>query len=346
MFGNPVLRKQHASADTHHAEGGLAPMKRTLTTLLIAAVLMATLIPAAGFAGASTENGKLVIYTCVPTTQLNMMVSMFNDQYPEIVVDVFSAKDTDLVTRVQAEANAPQGDILLGGSLASFQAIESILRSYTSKNANSIHAAYLTDGMAFTPVQLHVSAVIVNPAAAEKLGVMVKGWESLLDGKLNGQILYMDPSAASADLQQATFINSLARAVNIASPSAPSFVLNSVDAGQSAVGIISEEKAIERKLANAKLQIIYAQEGVAMSASYAGMLEGAKNERSAQLFLDFIISKAYQQAAADRLHLRSVRKDVDFGLKGVAATKDLQTADYEILTLQLIGGADMAGKSR
>ena len=320
-------------------------MKRKLTTMLIIAVLMITLIPAAGFAGTSPADGRLVIYTSVPTTQLNMMVSMFNDQYPGIVVDVFSAKDTDLVTRVQAEAGEPQGDILLGGSLASFHAVESILHSYTSKNAKSIYAAYLTDGMAFTPVQLHVSAVIVNPAAAEKLGVAVKGWESLLDEKLSGQILYMDPEAASADLQQATFINSLAKAVNIASPSAPSFVLNAVDAGQSAVGIISEEKAIEWKLANAKLQIIYAQEGVAMSASYAGMLEGAKNEQSAKLFLDFITSKAYQQAAADQLHLRSVRKDVDFGLKGVAATKDLQTANYEILTLQLIGGADMVGKN-
>ena len=42
-------------------------------------------------------------------------------------------------------------------------------------------------------------------------------------------VLYMDPARFSADERQAAFINMVADTVNIASPSAPSFVLNAVN---------------------------------------------------------------------------------------------------------------------
>ena len=154
----------------------------------------------------------------------------------------------------------------------------------------------------------------------------------------------MDPARFSADEQQVAFINMVADTVNIASPSAPSFVLNAVNAGQFAVGITSEDKAIEYKADNKDLQILYAQEGTAVSASYAGILAGADNEKNAQLFIDFLTSKAYQQAAADELFLRSVRRDVDFALKGIVRTSELRAVNYDAMTLRLTANADFIAK--
>ena len=108
--------------------------------------------------------------------------------------------------------------------------------------------------------------------------------------------------------------------------------------------IISEEKAIERKLSGADLGVVYAEEGVAMGASYAGILSGARNEANAKLFLDFITGREYQQAAADQLHQRSVRRDVDFGLKGIASTKSLVALNYD--SLALLDAANAAAASR
>ena len=318
-------------------------MKKNLLALALAAALLFTLVPAAGFAAASPASGRLVVYTSVPTKQLNMAVAMFNSQYPGIVVDVFSAKDADLLSRVRAEGGASRGDVLLGGSEAAFQSVESLLVPYLSKNLNAIHEAYLAAG-SYTPIQLNVSALVVNPAAAGKLGADVKGWESLKDEKLAGKVLYMDPARFSADERQAAFINMVADTVNIHSPSAPSFVLNAVSAGQFAVGITSEDKAIEYKAANQDLQILYAQEGTTVSASYAGILAGADNEKNAQLFIDFLTSKAYQQAAADELYLRSVRTDVDFALKGVLRTSELRAVNYDAMTLRLTANADFIAK--
>ena len=91
-------------------------------------------------------------------------------------------------------------------------------------------------------------------------------------------------------------------------------------------------KAIERRMSG-NVDVVYASEGVAMGASYAGVLTGTQNEENAKLFLDFITGKEYQQAAADILHQRSVRRDVDFGLKGIASTKNLKALDVQSMAM-------------
>ncbi len=317
-------------------------MKKNLFVSLLTLALLITLIPAAGLAGAQAPGGKLVLYTSVPTTQLNMMVDMFSRQYPGIAVDVYWAQNADLVSRILDEAG--QGDVYLGGGPEDFLAVENRLAAYETSNAAALHAGYLSEQARFTPVQLHVSAMIVNPTAAEALGADVKGWESLKDKALSGRVLYMDPAKSSPGAQQAAFIGTVAESAGIKAPSAPSFVLNAVSAGQFAVGITSENKAIEYKLANLGLEILYAKEGVAMSASYAGLLTDAPHAENARLFIDFITSKAYQQAAADQLYLRSVRRDVDFDLQGVLPTEELRAVNYDFMTLVMSADAGIVAK--
>ncbi len=58
-------------------------------------------------------------------------------------------------------------------------------------------------------------------------------------------MVYMDPAAASPDVRR--ILSILLQALEEATAGAPSFVLNAVTTGQYAVGILSEEKAIERK---------------------------------------------------------------------------------------------------
>lgn len=312
-------------------------MKKSLSLIMLLVIVITAVFPALALAAGASAAGRLMVYTSVPTTQLDMMIAMFNSRYPGIKVDVFSASSADVFARVQAEAAAPKGDLVLGGGLEAYQAAEGLLNAYATPNAGAFHQDYA--GQAFTPFQIHVSAMIVNDSLARSLGVSVTGWGSLTDEKLTGRMAYMDPAASSPDAQQAAFVKGFARSVNVPAPSAPSFVLNAVTAGQFAVGIISEEKAIERKLAGADLSIIYAQEGVAMGASYAGLIQNAKNQANAQLFLNFITSREYQQAAADRLHQRSVRMDVSFGLKGIAPTAELRKASLESLGLKAVAAA-------
>jgi len=300
--------------------------KQFISTILLVSMLLSALVPTM-----AQETNSLKLYSSLPVTQLDLMVSMFNDKYPNIAVDVFSADSNDVFARVQAEAGAT-GGLVLGGNLESFQSAQGLFTEYTTANAKNFHDKYAVSA-AFTPIQLHVSALVVNNDLAKKLGVKVTGWESLKDAKLSGKVAYMDPAKSSPVVEQTAFVNNFARAIDVTNPSAPSFVLNAVTAGQYAVGIVNEEKAIERRMSGANVDVVYASEGVAMGASYAGVLTGTKNEENAKLFLDFITGKEYQQAAADILHQRSVRRDVDFGLKGIASTKNLKALDVQSMAM-------------
>jgi ABC-type Fe3+ transport system substrate-binding protein len=280
----------------------------------------------------SAENsGKLVLYTSVPTTQLNIITAMFTAKYPGVKIDVISARSEELMDRVLSGNGHEQGGVILGGGLEAYEAIADHLSAYESPNASAFQTNYKSKNAAYTPVQIHVSAFVVNNALAQKLGV--------LNEKLSGLIVFTDPNASTADRQQAAFISSFAEKLALATPSAPSFVLNSVTAGQSLVGIMNEEKALERVSRSSDLSLVYASEGVAMGASYAGILEGTPDETTARLFIDFITSKEYQQAASEQLHQRSVRTDVNFGLDGIPATGKLVMVNYKALTLELISAS-------
>ena len=304
-------------------------MKKSFISIIIVSMLLASLVPNVVL-GSAPASDRLMLYSSLPVTQLDLMVGMFNKKYPNITVDVFSADTADVFNRAQVVAGV-SGGLVLGGSLENFQSAQNLFTAYTTTNAKKFHEQYA--GAAFTPIQLHVSALVVNKDIAKKLGVNVTGWESLKDEKLSGKVAYMDPAKSSPVVEQTAFVTNFARAIDVASPSAPSFVLNAVTAGQYAVGIINEEKAIERRMSGANVDVVYASEGVAMGASYAGILEGTQNEENAKLFLDFITGKEYQQAAADVLHQRSVRKDVDFGLKGIASTKNLKALDVQSMAM-------------
>lgn len=302
-------------------------MKKNLVLLMIVTMLFTSLVPAMALSSASVS-GYLKLYSALPVNQLDLMVSMFNKKYPNVTLDVFSANSDDVFARAQAEAGV-SGGLVLGGSLDAFRSAQNLFTDYTSANAKNFHEQYAAvGGSAFTPIQLHVSVLIVNQNLAKQLGVKVSSWDSLKNENLAGRVAYMNPAATSPVGEQNAFVTNFARTIDVAASSAPSFVLNVVTAGQYAVGIVNEEKAIERQLSGAKVDVVYATEGVAMGASYAGILNG-ENEETAKLFLDFITGKEYQQAAADILHQRSVRRDVDFGIKGIVATKNLKALNFE-----------------
>jgi iron(III) transport system substrate-binding protein len=301
--------------------------KHFISIILLVSMLLTALVPTTAL---ESKSDNLKLYSSLPTTQLDLMVSMFNEKYPNIAVDVFSADSNYVFARVQTEAGAT-GDLVLGGNLESFQTAQELFTEYTTANVKNFHKQYA--GTAFTPIQLHISALVVNKDIANKLGVDITSWESLKDEKLSGKVAYMDPTKSSPVTEQTAFVNNFARAIDVANPSAPSFVLNAVTVGQYAAGIVNEEKIIERQLSGANIDVVYATEGVAMGASYAGILADTKNEENAKLFLDFITGKEYQQAAANILHQRSVRIDVDFDLEGIAPTKNLKALDVQSMAI-------------
>jgi hypothetical protein len=87
------------------------PMKKFFATMLLLSMLLTALVPATAL-GSAPVSGRLMLYSSLPVTQLDLMVAMFNEKYPDITVDVFSADSADVFARAQAEAGVAGGLVL------------------------------------------------------------------------------------------------------------------------------------------------------------------------------------------------------------------------------------------
>lgn len=314
-------------------------MKKVSITLM-AMMLVIAVFPISAFA-AQGGSQHLLVYSSLPTSRLDMMVDLFEAAYPSIIVDIFSAQTPELLDDIARHAEAPQADLIVGGSLAMYQSLENSLLAYVSPNTQAYYAQYQSPSAKYTAIQVQVGAMLVNRAQAAKLNVRVDGWASLKNEQLKGQVLYANDALTDADAQQASFISSFAQAAGGLALSAPSFIGFSVGEGQFAIGIVNEENALATAAKYDGLQVVYTKEGLPMGAAYAGILQGAQNLANAQLFIDFLASKAYQQAAAERFFQRSVRTDVAFNAAGALPTDQLTALGRDHM-LALLGGKEMA----
>ena len=60
--------------------------------MLVVSILLTALVPTMALGSAS---GRLMVYSALPAPQLDLMVAMFNEKYPGITVDAFSANSAD-----------------------------------------------------------------------------------------------------------------------------------------------------------------------------------------------------------------------------------------------------------
>ena len=119
-------------------------MKKNLAALMILSILLTALIPSLALAASAPASGRLMLYSSLPAMQLDMMVDMFNDKYPGVTVDVFSASSDDVMARVREEAAAPAGDLVLGGGWRPSGGPAERLRP----NAKAFHEQYRTSAAA------------------------------------------------------------------------------------------------------------------------------------------------------------------------------------------------------
>ncbi len=124
-------------------------MKKNFISILLVTILLTTLVPTVAL-GSAPASGKLMLYSSLPVTQLDLMIDMFNEKYPNITVDVFSADSADVFARAQAEAGVT-GGLVLGGNLESFRSAQNLFTAYTTSNAKNFHEQYASvENAAFT----------------------------------------------------------------------------------------------------------------------------------------------------------------------------------------------------
>ena len=92
--------------------------------------------------GDNTKTDTLVLYTSAGASEYEFIVSLFNEKYPEINVEIVSAGTGELASRITAEKENPYGDVLMGGGATSYLGIADMLEPYASENKSKLYCIY------------------------------------------------------------------------------------------------------------------------------------------------------------------------------------------------------------
>ncbi len=301
-------------------------MKKLIFVALVISALFVFTACSDSEASANGESDSLIVYSPNSDGLLNATVPLFEEKYG-VEVEVISAGTGELFKRIEGEQNDPQGDVIYGGSLATYMLHPDLFETYTSANNADIISMYQNKDGYITPYVLDGSVLVLNKTLTA--GMDIKGYADLIDPSLEGKIVSANPAASSSAYAHLTnmllamggyenqdawdYVKELySLAVTIDSSSS---VWRGVRDGEYAIGLSYEDPSAKLVQDGADVEVVYMEEGAVFLPAGSAVIKGAKNMVNAKLFIDFITSKEIQDSFGLTLTNRPVYNNA-------------QTADY------------------
>ncbi len=256
-------------------------------------------------------NGELNIYTTCSDLQYNAIVGAFQEKYPNITINYTQAGAGECKTRVQAEADNPQGDVMFGGLVyADTLTYGDLFEHYVSANDDKLPEEFRNKDSVLTFHDTQIPCLYVNDELEEMSGIKIESYADLLRPEISGQVASADPTASSSAWNQLQciltdfggydsdeawdYISKLMK--NLIITDGSSAVYKGVYNGEYAVGLTYEPACVQMISEGAEgVHIVYPKEGVTSIAFGSAIIKGCKNLDSAKLFMDFLNSDECQK---------------------------------------------------
>jgi iron(III) transport system substrate-binding protein len=167
----------------------------------ILAVVLLFLLAVAAYSGGKKagDAGTLRIYSVINEEETRQLAALFTEK-TGIRVEYIRAATGELFNRVLAEKNAPQADVILGGSesLHIKAALDGAYLNYLPQSINIPDYAYAKDGAWAGFCLLTLGIGINEQRFAEKFPgkPYPETWEALADEAFKGEIIFTDPVAS------------------------------------------------------------------------------------------------------------------------------------------------------
>ncbi len=311
-------------------------MKKIIALLLV--LVLAMSLAACG-AKESGPSGKLVVYSPHDPDPLESGVAMFREAYPDIDVEYISVPTGELIQRIIAESENPQGDVLWGGGADTLAGYPDIFAPYVCANDSVIADAYKDKddkwiGESPLPMVFIYNKTLINEADVPTT------WEGLTDPALKGKIAYASPAkSGSAYTQLCTmlfsqdgdldkgwelvdkFIDNLDGKVQDGSSACHKLVAS----GEYVLGVTLEKSAV-LYADNPDIGFIYPEKNSAVPDGVA-LIKNCPNEANAKLFIDFVTGLDCQKVQNTEWKRRPVRSDL--APEGLVALDTLDLGDYD-----------------
>ncbi len=281
-------------------------------------VMVLLLVPVLAFSGGSSEKkGKsVVLYSAHTQEIIDALVPRF-EAATGIKAEVVKLGSGDVVSRVRAEKDNPQCDVIWSIGGEQLEANSDLLEEYIPKEWNMIDPVFKV-GTNWLPYTGIVMVFIVNTDIVPE-NLTPRRWTHLSDPRLKGQV-----SSARADksgssyMQLATVLNIYKdRGWDVYKGILANFVLSGsssavprfVNDGELAVGITLEDNAYRFVQGGGPVKIVYPEDGTTAAPDGMALVKGAPHPDAAKVFIDWALSKETQDFLVEQMGRRPVRTD-------------------------------------
>ncbi len=281
-------------------------LKLFVSLLLVAAVLTGC--------SSNEDQRTLVIYSPNSDGEVDNIIPAF-EEATGINVELLSMGTGECLTRLDAEKDNPQADVMWGGvNLGTFTQFPHLFEEYTSGNEELIDEAYRNTTGYFTNYLLSGSgAIIINNKLAAELGLTgeINGYADLLNPALKGKIASGNPAKSSSAFAELTnmllvmgdepydekawdYVEDFVEQLDGIQIDSSSAIYKGVAEGEYVVGVSYEDPCMALVEDGADVTVIYPEEGAVWLPSASMIVAGAKNSDEAKEFIDFLISDECQ----------------------------------------------------
>ena len=283
----------------------------------LVALLLASVMMLAAFSALAEIKGPLVLYSSMTDNDIENLIEVFNEKYPDVEVEQVTGSAGELQARTRAEASNPQGDVHWGGlSPSDGSKNDDIYELYTTPYEEDLPADYRSHNGRYNQDHLSTVCFCVNVKLEKELGLEIRTYEDLLNPALKGRIVLSDPNSSSAawnnvcnifavygydsDAAWAIMRGLLENGMVISTSSSVCF--KAVDSGEYVVGLTYEDGADTLiKAGSQNIRIQYPENGASGTTMGCAVIKGCPHPEAAKAMVDFLMSPEGQEALATRL---------------------------------------------
>ncbi|HAK68062.1 MAG TPA: ABC transporter substrate-binding protein [Treponema sp.] len=273
------------------------------------ALLLSTLIATLSLISCGSKQ-ELHVYSIIHDEETKALTDLFTKK-TGIPVSYIRATTGELVSRVIAEKDNPQADILLGGATAYHMQADDAgaLEKYTSPAAANVPSYAVSENGTWTGFCVLTLGIGVNSTRfAEKFPgkALPATWDDLIDADYRGEIVLTDPAASSTaylfvqdQLQRLGWDEGWAYLLSLSElvgqfPDSGSAPPKLIGTGEYAIGIAYLHALAKYKAEGFDIKLIAPPQSVG-DVDCISILKNTKNPEAARKFVDFMLSAEAQE---------------------------------------------------
>lgn len=274
----------------------------------------------AGGTAAGGGDGSITVYTSEPQAKIDEVVAAFEEDHPDVQVEVFRAGTGDLKARIAAELETGDvgADVLLAADAPTFEGYkaEDLLLEYTPADADALLESVVDPDGYYVGTRLIPTVIAYN---TNEVDTPPTSWQELTDPAYSGRLVMPNPDVSGAAAFNAAvwlltdslgeeWIRALGgNDVLVAESNGPTS--QAIADGSRPIGVVVDYLVRDLAAQGSPVAVSYPSEGVPYIAQPAAVFASSDNPEGAQAFVDFLVSADGQTLAVEQNYL-PVRSDV------------------------------------